>query len=547
MFLFGMKTMSDGIQKSAGDRMRKTLNFMTVNRVAGVLTGFSVTGIIQSSHAVTFMVISFVNAGLLTLKQSIGVIMGSNIGTTVTAWIITLVGFNLNIQEIAWPAIGFGFALSIMKWNKKGIGEFLLGFGFLFLGLHFLTTEMNNNSELITNSLEGIAVFKDTGFVGILIGAGAGMIICMLLHSSSATTAIVLTMAFSNIITFEMAAGMILGANIGATIDAALASIGTKTAAKRAALVHVLFNVIGTLWALPLLFQLIKLVSFIVPGDPHIVLSAGENPAIMTHLAMLHTVFNGINTIIFLPFVNQFAKLVTFIIKDKEIKDSGTYKFADYSPAAPELSIVRVEKEIRDMAGIVSMMYTNFSDLLRGLNEINNKGDAAEKLCEVLKQKEEYIDEMRDTLTSVLIEITKDQLNSRTGLRATRMMRVIGYMEEMSDECYGISKLLEKSIRKDFVFDNENIDALVPYLNQFGEFFSFLKKQLGQRPAAEFAVQAVEYEENINKSRKKLQKLGRKRIEAGGNVKKELFFIELVNRIEKLGDCCMSITLTITN
>jgi phosphate:Na+ symporter len=543
MFLFGMKVMSDGIQKSAGDRLRKTLNFMTGNRFVGVLTGFVVTGLIQSSSAVTVMVVSFVNAGLLTLTQSIGVIMGANIGTTVTAWIVSLFGFSLKISELALPAIGIGFIFSVVKWKYKSLGELVMGFGLLFLGLFFLTQEMRNINNLI--DFNAIALFRDRGFIAILIGAGAGLLMTMLTHSSSASTAIIITMAYSNIVTYEMAAGMILGANIGTTIDAVLAAIGAKTAAKRTALVHVLFNVIGTVWALPLIRPLLALVDIIIPGNP-----LANSASITTHIAMLHTVFNIINTMLFLPFVNHFARLVSFLIREGAEEKSEHYKFAYFAgtitDTPPELKLIQVENEIRDMAGIVSSMYASFSVLLRGLHEINDRESAAEKLCGELKQKEEYTDEMRESLTVVLIECTREQLNPHSEQRVSRLLRVISGVEEMSDECYSISRLLEKSVRKNSVFKNEEMSELIPYVGQVENFLEFLHGQLGQTPNAEFTAHARELETNINKTRKQLQKLSRKRIKAGGDVKMELIFIDLVNRIEKLGDYCAGITETIS-
>jgi len=553
MFLLGMKMMGDGIQQSAGDRLRKTLNYMTGNRFTGVLTGFVVTGIVQSSSAVTVMIVSFVNAGLLTLTQSIGVIMGANIGTTVTAWIVSLIGFSLNISNLAMPSVGIGFVMSVVKWKHKSIGDIIMGFGFLFLGLYFLTQEMSGISKIIP--FDAIGAFSNMGFTAIIIGAGAGFIMTLLFHSSSATTAMVLTMVYSNIVTYEMAAGMVLGANIGTTIDAVLASIGAKTAAKRAAIVHVLFNVIGTIWALPMLKPLLLLVDFITPGSP---IGAGAT----AHLAMLHTVFNTINTLMFLPFVNQFAKLVTFIVREKPEERNEHYVFTAFSSSksvTTELKIMRVEKEIRDMADIASSMYAHFSEALRSLRESgenanggangddNDRHNAVAKLCEELQQKETYTDEMREILTGVLIECTRTQLNVRTEMRITHLLRIINGIEEMTDECYSISRLLEKSVRKNRIFKKEEMDELVPYVYNVEKFLSLLQMQLSNKSTAELAVQTMELEDEINSTRKKLQKLSRKRIQAGMDVQTELIFIDLVRRIERLGDYCASITTEITN
>ncbi|MDR0456839.1 MAG: Na/Pi cotransporter family protein [Treponema sp.] len=538
LFLFGMKMLSDGIQQSAGDRMKKTLNFMTGNRFVGMLTGFAVTSIIQSSSAATVMVVAFVNAGLLTLTQSIGVIMGANIGTTVTAWIVSLLGFSVKISNMALPAVGIGFILSIIKWKYKSLGDLLLGFGFLFMGLEYLTQTMSvvgNNYNF-----NAIAALSHLGFLSVLTGAGAGLVITLLIHSSSASTAIVLTMAYNGVVGYEMAAGMILGANIGTTLDATLAAIGAKTAAKRAALVHILFNVVGTIWALPLLKPLLALVHILTPGNP-----VAHDSAITIHLAMLHTVFNSVNTILFLPFVKHYAKLVSLIVReDTSKKESGHYQFT-YIPGAltdtPELNILRAEKEIHDMAGVASSMYARFSAVLRSLRETGDKKDAVTTLCEELKQKEEYTDEMREALSGFLIECTREQINPRSEHRVFQLLRVIGYIEEMSDECYSISRLLEKSVRKDYVFKNEEMDDLIPYVNQIEGFLGLLQKRAGPGPAIALAVHTLKLKTNMSSSRKKLQKLSRKRIEAGENVKTELIFIDLVRRIEKLGDYCFDI------
>jgi phosphate:Na+ symporter len=540
LFLFGMKIMSDGIQQGAGDRLKRALNFMTGNRFMAVLTGFIITAIIQSSSAATVMVVSFVNAGLLTLTQSIGVIMGANIGTTVTAWIVSLVGFSLKLSELALPAVGIGFILHIIKWKHKSFGEVILGFGLLFMGLDFLTRSMPQ----LGDSVNVIAAVSGLGFVSVLIGAAAGMMMTLLIHSSSAATAIMLTMAFNGVVGYEMAAAMILGANIGTTIDAALASIGTRTAAKQAALVHVLFNIIGTCWALPLLKPLLAVVDWVTPGT--IIPGMVQNPMIPAHLAMLHTVFNAINTLLFLPFVKQFAALVTLMVREHTPREPQTetrhYRLVYYSGAiqdTPELNILRAEKEIRDMAALASSMYARFITVLRELRAGDGKGVV--ELSEELKQKEEYADEMREALSSFLIECTRDQLNPRSERRVAHLLRIIADLEDMTDECYSVSLLLERSVRKDRIFKEKEMDALIPYVSQVEEFLALLREQLGRSPTEAYVSRARELEASIDKSRKRLRKLGRKRIEAGEDVKTELLFIDLVRRIEKLGDYCYDI------
>jgi phosphate:Na+ symporter len=544
LFLYGMKVMSDGIQQAAGERLQRVLGFMTRNRFVGVLTGFAVTAIIQSSSAVTVMVVSFVNAGLLTLTQSIGVIMGANIGTTITAWIVSLVGFSLDISAVALPAVGIGFVMRIVKWKHRDLGEVILGFGFLFMGLDFLTRSMPS----LGDSVGIIARASNLGFLSVLIGAGAGLLMTLITHSSSASTAIMLTMAFNGLVDYRMAAAMILGANIGTTIDAALASIGTRTAAKQAALVHVLFNVIGTVWALPLLGPLLVLVELVTPGT--VVPGMVRNPMIPTHLAMFHTVFNVVNTLLFFPFVKPFAALVSMIVKDdKPAPAPRHYRLVNRAASiqdTPELGIVRAEKEIRDMVGIVSSMYVRFSGVLKTLRETGGREKAVAELVTEMREREEYIDEMREALTSFLIECTRERLNPRSEHRVSQLLRIIGDLEDMSDDCYSVSLLIERSVKKDHIFREKEMGALVPYVGLVEEFLSLLGEQLGRPPSRERLEYARDLEEKIDSSRNRLRKLGRKRIEAGVNVKTELLFIDLVRRIEKIGDYCFDIAAALS-
>ena len=556
MFLFGMKVMSDGLQKSAGERMRKALHIMTDNRLMGVFTGFTVTAIVQSSSAVSVMVISFVTAGLLSLTQSIGVLFGANIGTTLTAWIVSLIGFKIKIDSLAIPAIGIGFILKEINWKYKSIGEFIFGFGFLFLGLYYLSEGIGN----LEFNAQAIEAFKNMGFTAVLIAFGTSFVMTLIINSSTAAVAMIIVMAGGNIITYEMAAGMILGANIGTTTDGILASIGGTADAKRSALSHVLFNVVLACWALPMLTLVLKLVDFMVPGDPTVINFSAEgniieNPAIGFHLALLHTMFKVLNTILFLPFVNQYAKLLTFLIHDKQgTKKDAHYKFAyvsSFVADTPELNIYRAEKEVSDMAGVVSSMYSRFSTVLRSLHEDSdssgevprdNNKENVDKLCSELEQKEQYIDEMRDMLSSFLIECSRVKLNPKSERRVSNLLHVIVTLEAMSDECYNISRLLEKSVDKDHVFKNKEMNDLIPYVGHVEEFLALLENQLDTNPTETDKTSATDLEAMIDKKRKKLHKLGRKRIEAGKNVKTELLFIELVRRIEKLGDYCFEIS-----
>ncbi|MDR0586572.1 MAG: Na/Pi cotransporter family protein, partial [Treponema sp.] len=355
IFLYGMKVLSDGVQQAAGDRLQRVLNFMTGNRFIAVFTGFCVTALVQSSSATTVMLVSFVNAGLLTLTQATGVIMGANIGTTTTAWLVSFAGYNFDISALALPAVGIGFLMRLPRWKHRDWGEAVLGFGFIFIGLEFINGAV---PDIGPDSLEFIRAVSGLGFVSTLIGLGAGTVITVLLHSSAATITLVIALAYREIIGFEIAASMILGANIGTTIDAILAAVGAKTAAKQAALVHVLFNVAGSLVALFFFTPLLGLVNFLASGTD-----------ITTRLAMFHTVFNVFCTAVFLPFAGRFASLVAFFIKDRQSAGQyqGRYKLEGASgllQGTPEFNIIRAEKEISGMAGLVSDMYAEASRAL---------------------------------------------------------------------------------------------------------------------------------------------------------------------------------------
>ena len=539
LFLYGMKIMSDGIQRAAGDRLQSFLNFMTNNRFMGVFTGFAITAIIQSSSATTVMVVSLVNAGLLNLTQSIGVIMGANIGTTVTAWIVSLVGFSPNISALILPAIGIGFIWSAINWKYKSIGSIILGFGLLFMGLNFMTGAMP-----VGDTFNFIENLKNLGFLSYIIAVLVGAVMTAILNSSSAATAVTLTMAYSGIINYEMAASMVLGANIGTTLTTAIASLGSNTDARRAAMVHILFNFLGTFWALPFLRPLLELVDFITPGA-----MTGEplDAMVTVRLAMLHTIFNSINTILFLPFVNQLAALVSFLVKDKKSREEmqGHYRL-EYKVArfrnTPEFNILRAEIEIRRMAALASEMYGKFSDALVSMQEAPLTEEKAKALSSELKDKENFADEMREAITTFLLECSKDVLNRRSELRISRLLRIIADLEDMTDDCFSLSLILEKSVEKNHTFKSKEVTALIPYVSLISEFLVFLGNNMDGALSKEQTAWARKMENRIDKYRDKLRKLGRKRIEAGKDVRRELLFIDMVRRIEKLGDYCFNIS-----
>jgi phosphate:Na+ symporter len=482
------------------------------------------------------MVVSFVNAGLITLIQAIGVIMGANIGTTVTAWIVSIIGFTLQISTLALPALAIGFIMRMLKWKYQELGNVIIGFGLLFLGLEFLTQSM---PAMSADNFSFLSRLSGHGFLSIIAGAVCGLAATVLVHSSSASTAIVQTMAYSGLIDYRMAAAMMLGANIGTTVDAALAGIGAKSAARQAALVHVLFNVIGTIWALVFFNPLLGLVEAITPD--------GHDTNITMQLAMFHTIFNVLNTLIFFPFVKPFAALVSFLIKEKpdETGEPKAYKLEYVSGSmrdTPELSIFSAEKEIRDMAGLVNDMYRRLNSALTHLD-----GDTVDALEKDLVEKEDYAGQMREALNVFLMECTRHHLNRRSQHNISMLLRIIADLKDMTYYCSSISVLLGRTVKKAQMFKHMEMEALTPYMGQVGGFLAFVSEHLGGKLGSSEAAYARELERQIDEGRDKLRKLGRKQIEAGENVKTELFFIDLVRRIEKLGDYCYSISESLAN
>lgn len=522
--LYGMNMMSDGIQKSAGQKLQKALDFMTGNRIAGFLTGLILTMIIQSSGATTAMEVSFVNAGLMTVQQSVGVTLGANIGTTITAWIVAIFGFHFNIESFAIPIFGLGFILTqIKKIQHKSIGEAIMGFGLLFIGLNWLSKTISPESGTL-NFLQGLSNY---GALSIFFGVIAGALLTALIHSSSALTAIVITMAFNHLVTWKFAASLVIGSNIGSTIDAVLASLKANADAKRTAAVHFLFNVATVILALIFLDPLLELIDLITPGTPE------EN--ITYHISMLHTVLKSITSIICLPFTKQIALFVGKLIKSDKDETPNIYKLEFIAPtnskenAAPYL--MRVESEINKMTLLVTKMFENVSE---GFTDRSDNFIA--NYMEVLEKDEDYADQMKELLTKYLINCSHLHINDTQANNITVMQQIIDDLEEMTDDCYNVALLLKKSIEKNMKFSNEDMDRFGPYIDLARQFMYFIRDNINKPMDNAKLLIAREIEGQIDVFRKNLKKTARKRLEAGADVKTELLYIDLVRQIEKFGD-----------
>lgn len=530
LFLYGMKVMSSGIQRTAGEKLQKVLRFMTANRFAAVATGFLVTGLVQSSSATTVMVVGFVNAGLLTLRQAIGVIMGANIGTTVTGWIVAILGFKVKIAIIALPAIGFGLPLRLsQKLGKQDLGEALTGFGLLFLGLDFLkksVPDIQNNPEV----LQFLSRFTDLGFLSFIIFVAVGTLLTIIVQSSSAAMAITLTMAYQGWIDFPTAAAIVLGENIGTTATAFIASIGTGVNARRTSRAHTLFNLAGVFWMAFLFKPFLRLVDLIVPGS-----TIGEATA---HLAMFHTLFNVVNTFIFIGFIKQLEFLIKKISKAKPGESPMVYQLQYISSQfqeTAELNLVNAKLELSRMAGIVEDMFKRF--LLVFHNPDKKMGNEVEDL----KQLEEFTDKMQEAISRYLAACARQGLNTKSTINVTAMMRIAHELENIGDSCFNLMVLAQRRYDKKISLNEQALAELTPYIDTVEQFVTFTKEHLNEHLSKVELETAYLYEDKINDYRDRLKFDAQSRLKDGSDVKSELLYIDIVRHIEQIGDHSLNV------
>ncbi len=530
--LYGMKLMSDGIQKSAGEKLQRALSVVTGNRIVGLLTGLLITMIIQSSGATTVMVVTFVNAGLLTLAQSVGITFGANIGTTITAWIVAIFGFNFKISAFAIPVVGIGYFLSIIKKSSyKNIGEAIMGFGMLFLGLSGLSDAFR------PEQISWLFNFQGNGPCALLLGVILGIFITALLHSSSAFSAIVITMAYNGLITWELAAAMTLGSNLGSTIDAILAAMGKSADAKRAALIHVFFNFFGTIAALIFFKPFLSLITLLTPGH--------ENSNIAIRISMLHTVFKVISTVILLPLQKPLIRLSQILIKDENSETTGVYKLVfteSFTKDSIASHFIQAEKAIADMTDEVADIFEKIQVGLMSRNESfieENKEDCI--------QAENYVDQMHEQITHYLVKCEALQISEKQLNRISSMIQIVDELENMCDSCYTTITLIIRSIEKKMKFQTEDMERLLPYLELVRQFLQFIRKNINNQISAEKLDMARKFEDGIDAFKKDLKKVARKRLENGADVKAELLYIDIVRRIEHIGDNCFNISESLTN
>ena len=551
MFLYGMNLMSSGLQKAAGDKLRGFLSAMTSNPFKGVLTGLGITSIIQSSSATTVMVVSFVNAGLLTLTQAIGVIMGANIGTTVTAWMVAFLGFKADISILAIPLMLFGFLFSNSKKNKhQNIGELIVGFSLLFLGLSFMKESVPDLRET-PQVLEFVSNWSSYGFGSVLLFLAFGTILTLVLQSSSATMAITLIMLSMGWIPFHMACAMVLGENIGTTITANIAAAVGNTQAKRAAMSHTIFNLFGVIWALVLFKPFTALVGKVIElfGLPNPAAEGfavvegdmGSSTAALYGLSMLHTMFNTINTLLLVWFIKYIEKAVVWIIKPKNQEaEPFRLKYISAGPlATPELAAAQAFDEI-----------VHFAEISRnGLGYAKQAIAADAKHFDELREKlvkyEEISDRIEYEIAAFLNGVSAGDISEATSVKIKAMYKIIGELESLGDSGEAISRMLSRRNEHKKSFDTATIEKINLMIAKVDSAYEVMIANLiaAHEGTLTSIANAYDAEEQINALRNELREAEIEALDNNDkNYQTSVYYIDIINELEHMGDFMINIS-----
>ncbi len=545
LFLYGMKLMSEALQKVAGSKLRNFLAAMTSNRVMGVLTGVSITAIIQSSSATTVMIVSFVNAGLLTLSESAGVIMGANIGTTVTAWIISILGFKVKMSILAYPIIGIGFPLVFSKKTRnQSWGQVLLGFALLFIGLESLKTSVPNigdNPEI----LEFLKNFTGMGIGSHLIFLAIGTLLTVIIQSSSATMALTLVMCSNGWIDFESAAAMVLGENIGTTITANMAAMVANSTAKRAARLHLLFNVVGVIWVLMIFPYFLRAVDSISQTLSFSGKSAFTNPgSVPIALSLFHTIFNVLNVLIQIWFVKYLVNLVKKVVPEQEDDEEFKLKYINFGMlSTSELSMLQAKKEIILYGEQTKKLFGRLSNML---NE--EKDRKFLKQLDKVKIGEVKSDEMEISIAKYLTKVSEGELSKKSAKRISSMFRIIDEIESIGDSCLNISRALLKAREGDVSLTPKMKEKINKMFSLVENALDVMIVNLNESHDAVDKTVAKDVENKINEYRNKLRKDHVRNIESEeyayniGTLYKDIF-----SESEKMGDYIYDVSCSIVD
>lgn len=542
-FIFGMKTMSEGIQRAAGYQMRHILRTMTQNRYLGVFTGFLITALVQSSSATTVMTVSFVNAGLLTLIESAGVMMGANIGTTITGWIVSVFGLKIQLGAYSIPLFAFGVPMIFASRGKiKYWGEFLIGFAILFLALDFLKAAV----PLLENNQEALAFLKnftEWGIFSRIFFVFVGAVIAMFIQSSSAAMVITLTLSYQGWLPFEMAAAMILGENIGTTVTAELAAIVANTNAKRSARIHSMFNIIGVCWmilAMPFILPIIgQLLGIFGLGDPFH--QANELPVA---LSAFHSVFNLVNVLLLIGFAPSLVKLATWSVPNKEddTKNTTKLKFIKASVRTPELATVELQKETAHFGEIVSRM-SSFAQTLINSTESKEQFSMLKKI----KKYEKISDDLEIEITEYITKLSNEEITPFTSKQLRNILNISNDLERIGDLYYQIAKTIEQKIENRIYFTPDQRNNLNEMMAKVEEGFKIMLQNLKTPDYTQVNKdKAVRIEQEINALRKKLRDHNLARLgEEDYNIRSSMIYNNVFSALEKIGDHLINITESI--
>lgn len=555
LFLYGMKVMSEGLQKAAGSRLRSILAAMTRNRWMGMLTGIAITALIQSSSASTVMVVSFVNAGLMSLEQSVSVILGANLGSTFTTWIVTFFGFSVNMGAFLLPILAVAVPLLFTKKSQwKSISEFLIGFVFLFMGLALISENVPDLSQ----SPELFAALQDytsMGFVSLLIFFLFGVVVTLIIQSSAATIAIVLIMSSKGWIPFDMACAIVLGSNVGTTITPLLASLGGNLTAKKAAGIHLLYNLISAAWMLVVFFPFVDMIVWLTKllhfGDPtqlYSIVHGGGDPtddmraAASWGLTVYHTVYNILSLVLMIGFTGFLVKAVNYFLKseNKEDEESQLKYISAGLVGAAELNILQAQKETVVFAQRVERMFGMVKTLLHtkiGTEEFD-------KLLQRIYKYEDIADRMEIEIANFLNLVMDGRLSFNSKMRISTMLNIVSELESMADSCNNIAKTLVRKSEADahFVeYNYKNIDQMFKYVSEaLSNLMVILIDMDGASP--EDLKRSYDKEREINEFRnhcrtENIDNINQKKYpyEAG------ILYIDIVCEAEKLGDFMVNI------
>jgi len=531
-FIYGMKVMSDALQQVAGSKMRQVLRKMTANRYTGVATGFLITAILQSSSATTVMTVSFVNAGLISLMESAGVMMGANIGTTITGWLVSLIGFKLKVSAYALPIIAVAFPFMFSgKQNRRKWAEVAVGFALLFMGLDELkhsVPDIKHNPEV----LEFLHQFTDGGFLTRLMFVGVGTLLTVIVQSSSAAMALTITLTTQGL-PIEIAAAMVLGENIGTTITAELASIVANVHAKRSARIHSLFNVIGVTWMIIVMPYFLDLLDMLFPAPE----GEGSNKFA---LAAFHTAFNLLNVIFCIGFVKMIVNFAIKTVKSKgeddenfQLKHIGNGVFG-----SPELSVEEATKEVAHCGEITQRLY----NMLPGLFA-ETEGKAFTKKLERIHKYEGITDSMEIEIANFLSETSTEEMSETATIRTRGLLSIVGDLERIGDIVYQTSKGLERRLQDKAYFTPENRANVEQMIGVVGESLEIMVKNLNMPYANVTIEEAQAAEDKINEMRNTLRKQHLVNIQNGDyKINTALIYNDIIHSLEKIGDHVINVT-----